>query len=134
METGFDKGGFIRTPSMISRLIQFIKSQHKVVASPWILPGPTPLFSRVVTPVFKTPPFPNLFVSITQTVFDTDVKLEHAHMVQYCVTSSIKEGHSLPVCDVQWLPDHIDICHKTFQVLEGDGVTCNQIISCSIDG
>ena len=74
------------------------------------------------------------YLLLSQAVFDTDPKLDHAPMVQYCATSSIKDGHSLSVCDVQWIPDHIEVCPKTFQVLEGAGLSCNQIISCSIDG
>ncbi|XP_064386318.1 dynein axonemal intermediate chain 3-like isoform X2 [Halichondria panicea] len=67
-------------------------------------------------------------------IFDTDPKLDHAPMVQYAAVSSIKDSHSLAVCHVQWVPEHIEVSTKNFQVLEGVGGKTNQIISASIDG
>ncbi len=69
-----------------------------------------------------------------QAIFDTDPKLDHAPMVQYAAVSSIKDSHSLAVCHVQWVPEHIEVSTKNFQVLEGVGGKTNQIISASIDG
>lgn len=69
-----------------------------------------------------------------QAMFDTDPKLDHAPMVQYCATASIKDSHSREVGDVQWVPHSIEICHKTGCILENPSHQCNQVISCSLDG
>ena len=73
-------------------------------------------------------------LSFIQAIFDTDPKLDHAPMVQYAAASSIKDSHSLSVSDVQWVPDHIEVSPKTFQLLEGVAQGCTQIISSGIDG
>ena len=69
-----------------------------------------------------------------QAIFDTDPKLDHAPIVLYCASSAIKEGHSMSVSDVQWIPNQIQLCQKTAKVLENQSQKCNQIISSSVDG
>ena len=69
-----------------------------------------------------------------QAIFDTDPKLDHAPIVLYCASSAIKEGHSMAVSDVQWIPSQIQLCQKTAKVLENQSQKCNQIVSSSIDG
>ena len=55
-------------------------------------------------------------------------------MVQYTALSSIKDSHSLSVHDVKWIPEHIEISTKNFEVLEGDAAGTTQIISAGVDG
>ena len=69
-----------------------------------------------------------------QAIFDTDPQLDHAPIVLYCASSAIKEGHSMAVSDVQWIPSQMQICQKTAKVLENHSQKCNQIVSSSIDG
>lgn len=67
-------------------------------------------------------------------VFDTDPKLDHAPIVRHVALSSIEFGHKKTISAIQWIPSHIEICSKTFQIYSNTTQMCNQLITCSIDG
>ena len=67
-------------------------------------------------------------------MFDTDPKLDHAPIVQYCATSSIEHGHSRAVSDLHWLPEHMELCQKTAAVLDNPALISSQLITAGIDG
>lgn len=70
-----------------------------------------------------------------QAIFDTDPKLDHAPIVQYCTLSSIEHGHTQPVCDLVWVPDHVEVCHKTMKLLNNTNNNyTSQLITCGLDG
>ncbi|CAF0933439.1 unnamed protein product [Adineta ricciae] len=52
--------------------------------------------------------------------------------LRYCAVSSIEHGHSEPIMDLQWIPDHFQI---TTQGLPTENLSgnCSQIMTCSFD-
>ncbi|UJR25204.1 hypothetical protein I4U23_006556 [Adineta vaga] len=52
--------------------------------------------------------------------------------IRYCAVSSIEHGHSEPITDLQWIPDHFQI---TTQGLPTENLAgnCSQIMTCSFD-
>ena len=54
--------------------------------------------------------FPLVISSLlSQTIFDTDPKLDHAPILPPAALSSIEHGHSLAASDLHWIPDHIEV-------------------------
>ncbi|XP_065906152.1 dynein axonemal intermediate chain 3-like isoform X2 [Dysidea avara] len=68
------------------------------------------------------------------TVFETDPKLDHAPIVRHSALSAIEFGHKKVISDIQWIPSHMEVCSKTFQIYTNTTQVCNQLITCSIDG
>ena len=50
-------------------------------------------------------------------IFDTDPKLDHAPIVQY----SMDVGHSMAVCNLHWIPSHIEVCTSTALKVASNG-------------
>ena len=49
------------------------------------------------------------FDLLTQAVFETDPKLDHAPIVRHVALSSIEFGHKKTIADIQWVPNHIEV-------------------------
>lgn len=67
-------------------------------------------------------------------IFNMEPKPEHAPIVHHSALSSIEQGHKMAVCDLLWVPSHIELCIKSANVLENSKAQCTQLISGSIDG
>ncbi|CAF3614114.1 unnamed protein product [Adineta steineri] len=52
--------------------------------------------------------------------------------IRFCAVSSIENGHSEPITDLQWIPDHFQITTQGLPT-ENLSMTCSQIMTCSFD-
>lgn len=47
--------------------------------------------------------------------FEDETFFQTPH-IRYCAVSSIEHGHSEPITDLQWIPDHFQVWRETDMV------------------
>ncbi|CAF4836661.1 unnamed protein product, partial [Rotaria sp. Silwood1] len=52
--------------------------------------------------------------------------------IRFCAVSSIEHGHSEPITDLQWIPDHYQITAQGLPT-ENLAMNCSQIMTCAFD-
>uniref|UniRef100_A0A7M6DQP7 WD repeat-containing protein 63 n=3 Tax=Clytia hemisphaerica TaxID=252671 RepID=A0A7M6DQP7_9CNID len=75
---------------------------------------------------------PNQNMSNLPSFYNTNTT-ELSPKVRYCAVSSIENSHRMPITDIQWIPDHIEI-GRMGVVLENRLRYCSQIMTASSDG
>ncbi|KAK3283163.1 hypothetical protein CYMTET_9130 [Cymbomonas tetramitiformis] len=55
-------------------------------------------------------------------------------VVKHHLLSAIESSHTLPVTDIIWLPEGIEVMHKTGKVVETGGSSCNMFVTLAADG
>ncbi|XP_072024061.1 dynein axonemal intermediate chain 3-like isoform X2 [Amphiura filiformis] len=62
-----------------------------------------------------------------------DENTDKTPVVRYCAVSSIEHSHKSAICDIQWVPDHMEVTRGGV-IVESKTMTCTQILSASVDG
>ncbi|CAF0793564.1 unnamed protein product [Rotaria sordida] len=52
--------------------------------------------------------------------------------IRFCAVSSIEHGHSEPITDLQWIPDHYQVTAQGLPT-ENLAMNCSQIMTCAFD-
>lgn len=76
----------------------------------------------------------NRGIPANMAIFETEKKSDHAPIVPSCALSSIEGGHSRTISDIAWIPQHIEVCHKTLKILENSSQFSSQLITIGLDG
>ncbi|CAF3107715.1 unnamed protein product [Rotaria socialis] len=63
--------------------------------------------------------------------FEDETFFQTPH-IRYCAVSSIENGHSEPITDLQWIPDHYQVTVQGLPT-ENIAMNCSQIITCAFD-
>ncbi|XP_019861052.1 PREDICTED: WD repeat-containing protein 63-like, partial [Amphimedon queenslandica] len=71
---------------------------------------------------------------VMNALFNTEPKLDHAPIVSYVALSSIDAGHSKGVTGIEWIPDHLELSHKTLQFVPNGSNYCSQLVTSGLDG